>query len=235
MIEFENTAIVITARMAAPGLPGRPMLDVNGRPLVLRAWANAVAANLGPVLVATADSLVAEAVRAAGGDALVVPQRLSGVADQAAAAIALRDGQRQFHHVMGLPCQFPLVEALSLRRCLAGLMNEQVEIATLACRAAPGEAGRIIAPLEGEREVAYLRGFAGPGENAPFRQIPIYAFRRAALEHFASLPPGLRKDAPEAQRALDAGMKLAAVKVDTAPLSVDTPQELEALRRLLKA
>jgi 3-deoxy-manno-octulosonate cytidylyltransferase (CMP-KDO synthetase) len=243
MIEFENTVIVITAHMAGSHLPGRPMLDVNGRPLIIRAWAQATASNIGHVLVAAGDNNIAEAVRSAGGEALVAPKHLSAESDQVAAVLALRDPARKFRHVMNLPCHLPAIEPLSLRRCLAGLMNKDVDIATLAVASGSARTGavRVLAPLEGEREVAYVRDLFEADEaqttSAGFDLIGVYAYRREALEQFASLSPALREKGAglEMRRALHHGMKLAAVKIDTAPLSVDTPETLEALRRLLKA
>ena len=243
MIEFENTALILTARMANPLLPGRPMLDVNGNPLILAALENARAAKLGPVMVAAGENRIAEAVRAAGGDAMVVPGQLSAEADQVAAVLRMRDPQRRFEYVLILPSAYVTIEALALRRCLAGLMNRDVDVATLAAPLRDGEKGAvaILAPLEGERELAYVRDFDFPAQplndRPAFKHIPVYAYRRATLERFAALPPDPREKqgGPEGLRALFHGLRLVAVKVDTAPFSVDTPEDLEALRRLLKA
>ena len=240
MIEFDNTALVITARMASAALPGRPMMDVNGKPLILRAWAQATASNIGHVLVAAGENRIAETVRSAGGDALVVPRLLSAEADQIAAVLALRDTTRRFQYVISLPAHLLAIQPLSLRRCLAGLMNLDVEIVTMACAAKPGTAAavKVVAPLGGEREVAYVRDLVqGPLAEGELEHIGIYAYRRAALEKFAALPVSAREKsgAPELWRALEHDMKLVAVKVDRPARTVDTPEDLEALRRLLKA
>ena len=239
MIEFENTALILTARMAGQPLHGRPILDVNGKPLILASLENARNAKLGHVMVAAGENSIAEVVRDDGGDAMVASAQLAGETDQVAALLKLRDPQRRFEHVVILPSAFVTIEALALRRCLAGLLNRDVDAATLA--AAMPEADQtsigIVAPLEGERELAYVRDFTIPPKTSPFKHIPIYAYRRAALERFASLPPDPREKqgGPEGLRALFHGLRMVAVKVDTAPFSVDTPEDLETLRRLLKA
>ncbi len=238
MIEFDNTALVVTARMASAALPGRPMMDVNGKPLILRAWAQATASNIGHVLVAAGENRIAETVRSAGGDALVVPRLLKAEADQIAAVLALRDPARRFQYVISLPAHLLAIQPLSLRRCLAGLMNLDVEIVTMACAAKPGTAVKVVAPLDGERELAYVRDLVqGPVAEGELELIGIYAYRRAALEKFAALPvsPREKAGAPELLRALAHDMKLVAVKVDRPAQTVDTPEDLEALRRLLKA
>ena len=240
MIEFQNTLIVITARMACKTLPGRPMADINGHPLVVHALRAAERANIGHVLVAAAEHQIVEAVKAAGGDGLVSPFNAIAEVDQIAAVLALRDPARRYDFVMNLPCYLPTIEALSLRRCLAGLTNADVEMATLASPLAEDDETKVkvLAPLEGEREVAYARDFSTSIQPKPaWQHIAAYAYRRESLESLASLKPSRRETEQglEQFRALDHGFRLAVVRVDTAPLSVDTPQNLEAARRLLKA
>lgn len=240
MIEFQNTVIVITARMACKTLPGRPMADINGHPLVVQTLRAAERANIGHVLVAAAENQIVEAVKAAGGDGLVSPFNAVAEVDQIAAVLALRDPARRYDFVMSLPCYLPTIEALSLRRCLAGLTNADVEMATLAAPLDEDDETKVkvLAPLEGEREVAYARDFSTTIQPKPaWQHIAAYAYRRESLESLASLNPSKREaeQGLEQFRTLDHGFRLAVVKVDTAPLSVDTPQNLEAARRLLKA
>jgi 3-deoxy-manno-octulosonate cytidylyltransferase (CMP-KDO synthetase) len=234
MIEFENTIIAVTARMACKSLPGRPMADIHGQPMVAHAAKAAASANIGHVMVVTADNHVAEAVRSGGGDALVSPMAALAEFEQIAAVLALRDPQRKFQYVMNLPCYFPNIDALSLRRCLAGLTNADVDVATLGTKL--GEDGenivKVVAALEGEREVAYAHDFTCASQPSPaWRHIGVYAYRRASLEKLATA----KSDVLEPLRILQAGLRMAVVKVDTLPLTVDTPQKLEAARRLMKA
>ena len=240
MIEFENTVVVITARMACKSLPGRPMANINGQPLVVHALRAAERANIGHVLVAAAENQIIEAVRASGGDGLVSPLNAVAELDQIAAVLALRDPARRYDFVVNLPCYLPGIEALSLRRCLAGLTNADVEVATLAAplRQDDETKVKVVAPLDGEREVAYARDFSTAIQPPPaWQHIGVYAYRRSSLEKLAALKPSAREieQGLEQFRALDHGLRLAVVKVDTAPLSVDTPQDLEAARRILKA
>ena len=242
MIEFENTAVVITASMADRALPGKPMMDVNGQPLIARALAAAEAAKLGKVLVAAGDNNIADAVRRAGGIALVASP-IAGAGNVAAAQIlALRDEGETLRHVLVLPCSLLAIDPLDLRRCLAGLLNTDVDLATIAAYSPSPRVGQTLlaAPLEGEREVAYLRGLAAVGGETgkpALVHIPVFAWTRAKLNTFATLrPPSLEAALrPEIERAHQSGLRCAVVKVDSEPLSVDTPQELELLRRQLKA
>jgi 3-deoxy-manno-octulosonate cytidylyltransferase (CMP-KDO synthetase) len=246
MIDHQNTIIVIPARMAATRLPGKPMADINGTPMIVHVWRRAVEAKLGHVLVAAGESEIAAAIRDAGGDAIVTEPGLTSGSDRVAAALRLRDVERAFSYVVNLQGDLPTIDPLSIRRCLAGLTNETVDISTVATEIHSDEDRtnpnivKAIAPLGGNREVAFARDFVrelGPDHAAPhWHHIGIYAYRREALERFVALPQSTREKerSLEQMRALDNGMKIVVVQVDSNPLGVDTPHDLEIARRLLK-
>ena len=234
MIEFENTAVVITANLSGAALPGLPMVDVAGQPLVARAADNVEKAGLGMVIVATPDHQVAEFMRKNGRDVLVSPLRESSINAMAASVLGMRDKENKFSHVVVLPCTLASIDALSLRRCLAGLTNANVDGATLAGPVGAQSVWRLDAPLEGEREVAWLRSVSQ--EVGGRAHIPVYAWHRAALNTFAAASHGAKHGpvAHELALALAAGLHIAAVKVDSMPLNVDTAQNLEELRRIMR-
>ena len=246
MIEQHNTIIIIPARMASIRLPGKPLADINGVPMIVEVWKRAVSANIGHVLVAAAENAIANAIREAGGDAMVTEPRLPSGSDRIAAALALRDSAKRFDYVVNLQGDLPTIDPLAVQRCLAGLTNDSVDIATIAAQihddadVANPNIVKAIAPLDGEREVAYARDFVRVVDaemQAPYwHHIGVYAYRRAALERFVKLPVSAREKerSLEQMRALDNGMKIAVVKVDTVPLGVDTPADLEIARRMLK-
>jgi 3-deoxy-manno-octulosonate cytidylyltransferase (CMP-KDO synthetase) len=246
MIEQHNTIIIIPARMASTRLPGKPLADIHGVPMIVEVWKRAIEANIGHVLVAAAENQIAEAIRAAGGDAMTTEPRLPSGTNRIAAALALRDMPKRFQYVVNLQGDLPTIDPLSIRRCLAGLTNENVEIATIAALITDDadvvnpNIVKAIAPLDGEREVAYARDFVRqvePEMQAPFwHHIGVYAYRREALESFVKLPVSVREKerSLEQMRALDNDMKVAVVKVDGVPLSVGTAADLEIARRLLK-
>jgi 3-deoxy-manno-octulosonate cytidylyltransferase (CMP-KDO synthetase) len=246
MIDHQNTIIVIPARMAASRLPGKPMADINGTPMIVHVWRRAVEARLGHVLVAAGESEIATAIRDAGGDAIITPSGLKSGSDRVAAALALRDPARQFSHVVNVQGDLPTIDAFTIRRCLAGITNETVDISTVATEIHSDDDRRnpnivkAIAPLGSVREVAFARDFVRvltDEHPAPhWHHIGIYAYKRSSLERFVELPQSAREKerALEQMRALDNGMKIAVVQVDTQPLGVDTPHDLEIARRLLK-
>lgn len=245
MIEQQNTIIVIPARLASRNLPGKPLADIWGVPLVVHVWRRAMEAKIGHVLVAAADLPIAEAVRAAGGDAIMTERSALSGTDRVAAALAMRDPQGRYSHVVNLEANMPVIDPLSVQRCLAGLTNESVDISTVATAVAGAEAVhdpeivKAIAPLA-EREVAFARDFIRePPITLPppfWQHVGLYAYRRAALERFAGLPQSPRERAlgVEMLRALDNNMKVAVVRIDNLPLRVASPADLEAARIALK-
>ena len=246
MIENQNTIVVIPARMASTRLPGKPLADIHGLPMIVHVWKRAVEANVGQVLVAAAEVEIADAIRAHGGDAIVTgPAHPSG-SDRIAEALRLRDPKGRYSFVVNLQGDLPTIDSLAVQRCLAGLVNEPADISTIAARiehdadTANPNIVKAIAPLSAEREVAFARDFvrrAGPEHAAPFwHHIGVYAYRRPVLERFVALPVSEREAERklEQMRALDNGMRIVVVSVDTVPLGVDTPQELELARRLLR-
>jgi 3-deoxy-manno-octulosonate cytidylyltransferase (CMP-KDO synthetase) len=246
MIDNQNTIVVIPARMASTRLPGKPLADIHGLPMIVHCWKRAVEANIGQVLVAAAEVEIADVVRAHGGDAIVTNPALPSGSDRIAEALSLRDPNRRFEHVVNLQGDLPTIDALSIRRCLAGLVNEVADISTIAALiereedVANPNIVKAIAPLSDEREVAFARDFlrrVGPQHQAPFwHHIGVYAYRRPILEKFVELPvsPAEAERKLEQMRAMENGMRIVVVRVDTVPLGVDTPHELETARRMLR-
>lgn len=247
MIEHQNTIVIIPARMASTRLPGKPLADIHGVPMIVHVWKRAIEANVGQVLVACAEMEIARAIKAHGGDAIVTEPSLASGSDRILAALTLRDPERRYRFIVNLQGDLPTVTPLDVQRCLGGLVNETIDISTIAAPITEGadvanpNIVKAIAPLSDEREVAFARDFQrlpGP-EVGPryWHHIGIYAYRRESLERFVKLPQSEREidRRLEQMRALDNGMSIAVVRVDSVPLGVDTPADLEAARQLLKA
>lgn len=246
MVEPENTIVVIPARMSSSRLPGKPLADINGLPMIVHVWKRATEANVGQVLVAAAEVKIVEIIRNHGGDAIVTDPALPSGSDRIAAALKMRDIHEKFEYVVNLQGDLPTIDPLAVRRCLAGLTNEQVDIATIAALIENDEdiknpnIVKAIASLGKDREVAYARDFVrevGPEHEAPYwHHIGVYAYRRQSLSRFVSLPVSTRETLRklEQMRALDNDMRIAVVRVDSVPLGVDTSADLEAVRAILR-
>lgn len=239
-----NTLVVIPTRMAAMRLPGKPLADICGEPMIVRVWRRAIDAGVGPVLVAAAEDVIAQAVAAAGGDAILTDPALASGTDRVAAAVAMRDPDRRFRFVINLQGDLPTIRPSDIRDCLKPLAATQADIATLAAEIRDPEelentnVVKAYVDLE-SAETAVADDFRRePGRIRPqWHHIGIYAYRRGVLERFVSLPPSASEVERrlEQLRAMDAGMTIAVQRVDLAPFGVDTPADLDRARAAVKA
>ena len=236
--------VLIPARMASTRLPGKPLVDIGGEPMIVRVWRQAERASLGPVVVAAAEREIAHAVEKAGGKAVLTDPALPSGSDRIAAALEKVDPYGLFGVVVNVQGDLPTLPPEYLRICAQALVRTGADIATLAAPIRSEEelknpnVVKAVAPLSWQ-EVAlaedFVRELPEDYHGPAFHHIGIYCYRRAALERFVQLPPSLRERQHrlEQLRALDAGMKIAVARVAQAPFGVDTPAELEHVRQQL--
>ena len=237
--------VMIPARMASTRLPGKPLADIGGEPMIVRVWQQAEKAGLGPVVVAAAEREIAETVKAAGGHAVLTDPALPSGSDRIAAALQKADPLGLFGVVVNLQGDLPTLPPEYLRICAEALVRADADIATLAAPIRSEEelknpnVVKAVAPLSWQ-EVAlaedFVRKLPEDYHGPAFHHIGIYAYRRKALERFIALPPSLRERQHKLEqlRALDAGMSIAVARVPQAPFGVDTPAELEHVRRQMQ-
>jgi len=238
--------VLLPARLAATRLPGKPMADIHGEPMVVHVWRRAMQAGVGTVVVAADSPEVAEAVVAAGGQAIMTgPDHPSG-SDRIHEALEALDPDRDFNVIVNVQADLPTIDPAAIRRCLGPLEDPEVDVATLVAeivreeeKTAPSVVkmiGTEVAPGR-FRCLYFTRATAPTGPGPLWHHIGLYAYRRDALERFVKLPPSpleLREKL-EQLRALEAGMRIDAVKVDVVPLGVDTPEDLERARAIIAA
>lgn len=238
-----NPIILIPARMASSRLPGKPLADIAGTPMILRVRQQAMAANIGPVVVAAAENEIVTAVEKAGGRAVLTDPDLPSGSDRIFAALTALDPQARHDVVINLQGDLPDLDPQAIRAVTAALAG--VDIATLAAEI-DNEADRqnpsMVKPVvawnaDGRlgRALYFTRAAAPSGAGPLFHHIGIYAFTRAALARFVALPPSSleKREKLEQLRALEAGMTIAVARIDGVPLSVDTPEDLERARKSL--
>ncbi len=241
--------VVIPARLASTRLPGKPLADIHGEAMIVHVWRRAVEAGVGPVVVACAEPEIAAAVRAAGGEALVTAGDHASGSDRVHEAAGRFDPDGAHDVVVNLQGDLPTLDPASVRAALRPLGEPAVDIATLVAEIAdPRErndpnvtkAAVAIDPRTGRGRALYFSRspvpWPGEDDRLPlYHHIGLYAYRRAALARFVALPPSPleRRERLEQLRALEAGMRIDAALVDTIPLGVDTPADLERARAAL--
>ncbi len=240
-----NPIIVVPARMASTRLPGKPLADIHGVPMIVHVLRRAAAAGAGPAVCAVAEAEVFEAVDAAGFRAVMTdPDHPSG-SDRVWEAVQAVDPGGDHDVIVNLQGDLPTLEPDLIPAVLAPLQDPDVDIATLVTEITDDaektdpDTPRCVTGLGADGTVAralyFTRGAAPWGDGPVWHHIGIYAYRRAALEAFVGLPPAAleQREKLEQLRALEAGMRIDAARVDTVPLGVDTPADLDRARLLL--
>ena len=237
-----NPLILIPARMAATRLPDKPLADIGGVPMIVRAWRQAAASGL-PVAVAAGDPEIVETVEAAGGRAVLTDPDLPSGSDRIRAALESIDPDGRHDAVINLQGDMPFADPGLARACADLLAAEPAcDIATLIApeadasdRANPDVVKAVVAMGQGERHgrALYFTRSTLYGDAPVWRHIGLYGYRRAALKQFCAAPPSPleRREKLEQLRALEMGLQIWAAVIDEAPLSVDSPGDLEAARR----
>ncbi len=237
--------IIIPSRMASTRLPGKPLADIGGRPMILHVLARAREADIGPVAVACAEGEIAAAVRDAGGTAVLTDPSLPSGSDRVHAALATLDPHGHHDVVVNLQGDLPTMPPLHLRAVLAPLADPAIDIATLVApvgsaeEAAAASVVKVACAFDRGRAVSpalYFSRLPIPAGDGPlWHHIGVYAYRRAALARYVALPesPLERRERLEQLRALEAGMRIACARVDHAPFGVDTPEDLARARAAL--
>ena len=237
--------IVIPSRLAATRRPNKPLLEIHGVPMIVQCWRRALEADIGPVVIACADAPIADAVTAAGGEAILTDPGHASGSDRVYEAVARLDPDSGHDAVINLQGDLPTIGPQSIRAAVAALDEPAADIGTIAAV--------IVETAErGDPSVVKAAAGFGPGQRvawalyfsrAPipsgagdlYHHIGLYAYRRAALERFVHLPPGVleQREGLEQLRALEAGMRIGLALVDTVPVGVDTPADLALARELL--
>ena len=253
--------VVIPARLAATRLPNKPLADICGVPMIVHVWRRARAAEIGPVLVAAGDDAIVEAVRQAGGEAMLTRADHPSGSDRILEAVERFDPGRKFDAVVNLQGDLPTIEPHAVQAVLMPLSypdgsdsaagEAPVDIATIAAeitreeeKTDPNVVKAVVAFTRGGqgdhrpqmgRALYFTRATAPAGAGPLYHHIGIYAYRRSALERFVGLPQGVleRRERLEQLRALENGMRIDVARVDTVPLGVDTPADLERARAIL--
>lgn len=232
-----NPLILIPARLASSRLPNKPLAIIGDAPMIVQVWKRAVAANVGDVVVACDSQVIADAVVAAGGRAVLTDPDLPSGSDRIYSALCEIDAAKKYDVVINVQGDMPTLDPNIIIAAAELLKNPAVDIGTLAAvisdEAEKHDNAVVKIALAGSRALYFSRALIPHGAATHYHHIGIYAYRRAALEKFVSLPPSPLELAEKLEqlRALEAGMRIDVSVVGVVPLGVDTPEGLEKARR----
>ena len=243
---LDDVLVLIPARMASTRLPGKPLADICGLPMIVQVAKRAEEAAIGRVVVAVDDQRVFDIVSEAGFEVVMTRADHQSGSDRIYEALLKIDPEGKARIVVNVQGDLPTIEPETIRASLRPLEDAAVDIATLTIeidneedKTAPHIVKVVGSPLSETRlrGLYFTRATAPYGNGPLYHHIGLYAYRREALERFVSLGPSVleRRESLEQLRALEAGMRIDAEIVETVPLGVDTPADLEKARRILSA
>jgi 3-deoxy-manno-octulosonate cytidylyltransferase (CMP-KDO synthetase) len=240
---MRHAIVLIPARMASSRLPGKPLADIAGLPMIVHVLRRAQAAHIGEAVVATDSEAVAAAVEKSGGRAVMTRSDHVSGSDRIYEALEALDPEHRIDVVVNVQGDLPTIEAADISASLAPLGDKDVDIATLAAEITDKSEltnanvvkviGTPVTPGRLHAKTFTRADARGPGPH--YHHIGLYAYRRAALERFVKLKPSAneQRERLEQLRALDAGMRIDVMLVKGVPLGVDTPEELAKARKML--
>ena len=242
---MDKVLVVIPARMSASRLPDKPLADIAGAPMIVHVWRRASEADVGRVVVATDAAEIADAVEAAGGEAAMTRADHPSGSDRVHEVVSRLDPDGALDAVINVQGDLPTLEPHLISDCLRPLQDPSVDIATLAAEITEADERdnpnvvKVVTGGPDESRIMrahyFTRATAPYGDGPLYHHIGLYTFRRPALDRFIALPPSPleRREKLEQLRAIEAGMRIDVALVDTVPLGVDTPADLEKARVLL--
>ena len=258
-VDPARIAVIIPARLASTRLPNKPLAMIGGAPMILQVWRRAVEAGFGGgggprLIVACDDPAISYPIKTVDGETVLTsPDHPSG-SDRVHEAVETVDPEGRVEFVVNLQGDLPEIDCGMLWGLVRALAEGGVDIATPVARATPWEVGldQVVKaavafpedagpnppPGATGRVLDFSRrpipdGGGGGAVPPAWHHIGVYAWRRSALARFVGLPPSPRETAEglEQLRALEDGMAITAVVVDSAPGGIDTPFDLAAVRK----
>ena len=244
--------ILIPSRLAAVRLPNKPLLDIQGEPMVVHVWRRGMAANIGPVVVACCGTEIEDAVKQVGGQAVITDPHLPKGTDRIYAALKQVDARnpgKQHDVIINLQGDLPTISAALLHKVLAPLANPEVDIATIAApitnpadltnlnvvKIAMTEPKETVDGTKIGQALYFSRSLIPSGGQVHYHHIGVYAYRREALEAYVQMPVSSLEAAEQLEqlRALEAGMRIDVAIVNEIPPSIDTQEDLDYVRGMV--
>ncbi|MDZ7822636.1 MAG: 3-deoxy-manno-octulosonate cytidylyltransferase [Ahrensia sp.] len=246
--------IIIPARMGSTRLPGKPLADIAGKPMIVHVADRAAEASCGDVLIAADDTRIIKAAEEHGYCAVMTRADHASGSDRIYEALENYDPQGNHDIIINVQGDLPTLDPALVRAALSVMDDPDCDIATLCAiitdeaeETNPNVVKLVGAPLRargGEipnpnilRALYFTRTTAPYGDGPHYHHIGLYVYRRQSLKNFISAKPSVleMREKLEQLRALEDGMQIHAMLVDTVPLGVDTPPDLEKARQVLSS
>ena len=245
-----NPLIIIPGRLNSGRLPQKVLADIEGQPMIRRVYERALTSHIGPVIIACDGHEIAWEIEKVGGEAILTDPELPSGSDRAYAALMHYDPHETHDAIICVQGDSPTIDPHVIVKAVQALdENPHFDIVTLAAlitdsqdfnnthvvKIALSDDNRRLdmsKDLDVRRALYFSRSDIPYGDAPKYHHIGLYAYRRKVLQQYIQLPPSPLElsEKLEQLRALEAGMTIGVVIVDTVPLGVDTAHDLEKAR-----
>lgn len=237
-----KTIIIIPSRMASTRLPGKPLVKIEGIPMVQRVWQQAISANLGDVYVACSEVEVFDLIHNLGGNAILTDPFLPSGTDRIYSAFKKIKNSSEIQCVINLQGDMPLINPKHIEKVIEPLMHNY-SIATLATTLKENEIDnqnitKVVVDWE-ENNIGEAKEFfrlKNKINKNTYHHVGIYCYFVNALESFVKLPKSINENnlKLEQYRALDSGIRIGITYVHEIPPSIDTKEDLINAKSIIK-
>lgn len=241
-----RVVVIIPARYESTRLPGKPLADIDGQPMIQRVYERAAQARgVERVLVATDDTRIRDAVRGFGGDVAMTGREHRTGTDRIAEVARTLDAEVVVNVQGDLPLLDPAIVGAALAPMLADAGLPMATISTpITSREdfANPNVVKVVTDRDGyalyfSRSPLPCHRDGAPSGALGHKHIGLYVYRRDFLLSFAQLTPTPLEQAEQLEqlRALEWGFRIKVTAVEAASIEVDTPRDLERARAQLAA
>ncbi len=238
-----KSVIIIPSRMASKRFPGKPLVKINGIPMIHRVWQQAIASNLGDVYVACSEKVVYDLIQNLGGKAIITDPNLPSGTDRIHSALSQISNLSEIEHIINLQGDMPLISPEAIKKVIEPL-EHNYSIGTIATDLKENELlnpniTKILVDWKNDK-VGMAKEFFRKKydhENEVFHHVGIYSFTKSALSTFVNLPKSKNESLLnlEQYRAIDAGISVGVSFVKDIPPSVDTKEDLTTVENIIRA
>jgi len=241
-----NTVILIPSHLRATRLPNKPLLLINGKPMIAHCWQRAIESNIGDVYVATADEEIVKIIKDVGGKTILTSKEHKTGTDRIYEAIEKNFSEKP-KNIINLQGDMPNIDPSAIKLLDKFMKNNSYQIATLATQLNSRKdlENKNIVKVETKKEIP-INNFSNALDffrlkninqaNFYYHHIGIYGYQYETLKKFISFKRSENEidRSLEQMRAMDNNMSLSVGLTNSYPLGVDTIEDLEEIRNIMK-
>ncbi len=241
-----NTVILIPSHLRATRLPNKPLLLINGKPMIVHCWQRAIESKIGDVYVATADEEIVKIIKDVGGKTILTSKEHKTGTDRIYEAIEKNFSEKP-KNIINLQGDMPNIDPFAIKLLDKFMKNNSYQIATLATQLNSRKdlENKNIVKVETKKEIP-INNFSNALDffrlkninqaNFYYHHIGIYGYQYETLKKFISFKRSENEidRSLEQMRAMDNNMSLSVGLTNSYPLGVDTIEDLEEIRNIMK-